>query len=304
MSFDIIGDIHGHADRLEALLKQMGYHEGGGAWRRPSRTVVFVGDLIDRGPGQLRTLKIVRAMLDSGSARAVMGNHEFNAIAWATPDPDHDGQHLRPRSQKNDNQHKAFLSEIPAGSREHRDWIAWFMDLPLWLDDPGMQVVHACWDPRQMDVLRPHLDDDLRLSHDLLVRASRKGSPQYEAVETLLKGPEAKLPDGYSFTDKDGHVRSAIRLAWWRSAASSYREAYVGPPGVDIPDLPLEAAYGLPEPAMPTFFGHYWFPKDQTPEPVAVRAACVDYSAAAGGPLVAYRFEGEEILTPDRFVAA
>ena len=48
------------------------------------RRAVFVGDLIDRGPAQLRILDIVKLMVDSGSAQVVMGNHEFNAIAYAT----------------------------------------------------------------------------------------------------------------------------------------------------------------------------------------------------------------------------
>ena len=73
MNHDIIGDIHGHADHLEALLTQLGYQHRNDAWRHPSRTVIFVGDFVDRGPGQLRTLELVRAMTDAGSARAVMG---------------------------------------------------------------------------------------------------------------------------------------------------------------------------------------------------------------------------------------
>ena len=109
MSHDIIGDIHGHADRLEALLTHLGYQHRNGAWRHPSRTAVFVGDFVDRGPAQLRTLELVRAMTDAGSARAVMGNHEFNAIAWATPDPVNNGDYLRPRlgetGEKNRLQH-------------------------------------------------------------------------------------------------------------------------------------------------------------------------------------------------------
>jgi hypothetical protein len=48
------------------------------------------------------------------------------------------------------------------------------------------------------------------------------------------------------------------------------------------------------------FFGHYWLtgtPLLQTP-----RAACVDYSVGKGGPLVAYRFDGEPELAADHFV--
>ena len=85
--FDIIGDVHGHADRLRSLLSLMGYKENRGAWTHPDRTAVFVGDLIDRGPGQLETLRIVRAMVEAGSAQIVLGNHEFNAVAYATVDP-------------------------------------------------------------------------------------------------------------------------------------------------------------------------------------------------------------------------
>ncbi|RYG77434.1 MAG: metallophosphatase, partial [Alphaproteobacteria bacterium] len=61
---DIIGDIHGHADRLEGLLLKLGYRQSGGAWRHPQRTAVFVGDLVDRGSQQRRTLETVRAMVE------------------------------------------------------------------------------------------------------------------------------------------------------------------------------------------------------------------------------------------------
>lgn len=50
----------------------------------------------------------------------------------------------------------------------------------------------------------------------------------------------------------------------------------------------------------PVFFGHYWLtgaPLLQSP-----RHACVDYSAGDGGPLVAYRFNGEPTLSPEGFV--
>lgn len=64
MSYDIIGDIHGHAEALKALLASMGYREQGGAWRHPQRQAVFVGDFIDRGPKQVETVDVVRRMVD------------------------------------------------------------------------------------------------------------------------------------------------------------------------------------------------------------------------------------------------
>ena len=66
MGYDIIGDIHGHAAALTALLRKMGYREHGGAWRHPDRMAIFIGDLIDRGPGQVETVRIVRGMTDRG----------------------------------------------------------------------------------------------------------------------------------------------------------------------------------------------------------------------------------------------
>ena len=64
--YDIIGDIHGHAAELRALLKRMGYQEREGAYRHPGRTAVFVGDFIDRGPSQVETVEIARAMVEAG----------------------------------------------------------------------------------------------------------------------------------------------------------------------------------------------------------------------------------------------
>ncbi len=306
MGHDIIGDVHGDADRLEALLRALGYAERGGAWRHPSRAAIFVGDLIDRGPGQLRTLELVRAMVEAGAARVVMGNHEFNAIAWASPDTAEPGAFLRPRhgrkGEKNRRQHQAFLGEVGADSAAHAAWIAWFLELPLWIEAADFQVVHACWSPRHMAMLRPHLRSGQRLERGTIDAAARKNGALYEAVEVLLKGMEVPLPPGVTFTDKDGHVRDTIRTRWWDPDLTTYRAAYIGP-RADIPDLPIVDFEPIPPPEKPTFIGHYWFDPRETPRPASHRVACVDYSLANGGPLVAYRFDGEPVLSDDRFVA-
>jgi hypothetical protein len=245
-------------------------------------------------------------MTDAGSAQAVMGNHEFNAIGWATPDPDNDGHHLRPRhgdkGVKNRKQHEVFLAEVGEDSADHRSWIEWFTGLPVWIEEPGFRVVHACWSPRHVETLLPLLRDG-RLTPQAAEAASRKGSPAYEAIETLLKGAEVQLPVGHSFIDKDGHVRDAIRTRWWDSSLTTYRSAYIGPPGWEMPDVPIPAAETIPEPDRPTFIGHYWLNPHEALAPLTNRVACVDYSVAKGGPLVAYRFDGEAELVAERFVA-
>ena len=66
---DVIGDVHGQFDKLVALLTHLGYRDNGGTWRHPNRSVIFVGDLIDRGPKQLATVDLVRGMVEAASAR-------------------------------------------------------------------------------------------------------------------------------------------------------------------------------------------------------------------------------------------
>lgn len=89
--FDIIGDIHGCADELEQLLGRLGYekiastgHEPGwsnvGYVHPEGRKAVFVGDLVDRGPRVLDTLRIVRSMVTFGSALCVPGNHDLKLL--------------------------------------------------------------------------------------------------------------------------------------------------------------------------------------------------------------------------------
>lgn len=50
--FDLIGDIHGYAAHLEALLRKLGYVNRHGVWSHSERKVIFLGDFIDRGKGE------------------------------------------------------------------------------------------------------------------------------------------------------------------------------------------------------------------------------------------------------------
>lgn len=308
MAHDIIGDIHGQADKLHGLLARLGYREQAGAYRHPSRTAIFVGDLIDRGPRQLDSVMTVRRMVDAGSARVVMGNHEFNAIAWHTPDPDQPGAYLRPHAgslgQKNQRQHAAFLAAVADRPDLHQELIDWFLTLPLWLDLPGLRVVHACWHDGYMAELRPQLTADLCLSRELMVAASRKGQMAYRTVEGLTKGLEIELPQGYWFEDKDHHIRHNVRIRWWDQNAISYRDLAMMPAATRqlLPSIAIgNDARSVYDNAKPVIFGHYWM----TGQPVlqSPSVACVDYSAAREGPLVAYCWDGEACLDQRHFVS-
>jgi hypothetical protein len=191
--YDAIGDVHGCAAELEELLRDLGYRmkDSSGAYEHPERQAIFVGDLVDRGPDQLGVLQTVKRMVDSGSAQIVMGNHEFNAIAYDTPHPDKSAQFLRPHSEKNNHQHEKFLEQVTGAARA--EYLEWFMSFPLWLDLGGIRVVHACWHKPSMRVVEEALGSDRFTSRDQFVRATTEGDSLYEAIEVLLKGPEIDL---------------------------------------------------------------------------------------------------------------
>ncbi|HEY4572461.1 MAG TPA: polynucleotide kinase-phosphatase, partial [Thermoanaerobaculia bacterium] len=82
--FDLIGDVHGCADELEELLGTLGYApDEAGVWRHPQgRKVVFLGDLVDRGPRVPDVLRIAMGMVKAGSALCVPGNHDEKLLRW------------------------------------------------------------------------------------------------------------------------------------------------------------------------------------------------------------------------------
>lgn len=300
--YDLIGDIHGCAQTLESLLQKLGYQDTDGCYRHPERQVIFLGDFVDRGPFQRETIGIAMAMVKNGAALAVMGNHEFNALAYHTADPDNPGKFLRAHNDNNLKQHKAFLDAYQHDKNGMQEALEWFRTLPLWLDLGKLRVVHACWAPLAIGLLQPRLAQGKYITPDLLVRASRKKTKEYEAVELLLKGKEIQLPDNGHFHDKDGHKRHHIRIKWWEKEGT-YRSLSMGPE-TEIPEdrVDVDHLITYSHLAPPVFVGHYWL--HGTPEPLADNVACLDYSVAkAGGKLVAYRWRGETKLIKENFIA-
>ena len=89
--FDFIGDVHGCCDELETLLQQLGYLVtspeakasvwGNRVYAHPQgRKAIFVGDLVDRGPRILDSVRLVRNMIVHGSALCVPGNHDMKLM--------------------------------------------------------------------------------------------------------------------------------------------------------------------------------------------------------------------------------
>lgn len=300
--YDLIGDIHGHADELMRLLEVLGYRKLGQIYRHPERKVIFLGDFIDRGPQIRLTLELVRAMVQDGQAQAVMGNHELNALAYHTPRDGRPGEYLRKHDAKNEHQHHQTLLQLSAD--ELADALQWFRTLPMWLEMDGLRAIHACWDDRSIATIQRVRPSGESLSTEFLHAACLPGQPLFEAVETILKGKEVPLPAGYSFADKDGHQRTRTRVRWYASPHGQTYQSYALTNVIDCThelEVSLrEAAVPYPPDAKPVFVGHYWL-IGQPPELLADNVACLDYSVAKGGFLCAYRWQGEQTLSKDHF---
>jgi hypothetical protein len=141
-----------------------------------------------------------------------------------------------------------------------------------------------------------------------LLEALSQGTALYQAIEDVLKGKELNLPSDVSYCDKDGNVRDAMRIQWYRqpkpketyaSYALTSEEAL---PKKSLPPGAGDSAAPYPAAAHPVLFGHNWL-RAQSPTRLAANVACVDYSVAKGGMLCAYRWDGEGTLDDAKFVA-
>ena len=132
--FDIIGDIHGCRSELEALLGRLGYDVG--AARHPEgRKVVFLGDLVDRGPDVPGVLRIVMKMVEAGTALCVPGNHEMKLL-----------RKLRGRDVQITHGLAESLAQLESEPPEFRTQVTDFIDKLVShyvLDDGRLVVAHA-----------------------------------------------------------------------------------------------------------------------------------------------------------------
>lgn len=303
--YDIIGDVHGDYDKLIKLLEKLEYKRSNGSWDKDGHQAIFVGDLIDRGPRQIDTVALVRKMVENGSALCILGNHEFNAIAWLTPDPNHPNAFLRAHDKPgNKMQHKAFLDEVE-GKPIHHEFIEWFKTLPLWLDLGVIRIVHACWNNGYMSQLLsdPDFHKGNTINDGLWIRSNKEGNQVFYALEGICKGLEVELPTGYHFLDREKQRRNKLRIKWWENNFSSYRNAALVPTEIllNIPDILMEEDSRItPYEGVPVFFGHYGL--RGIPKLLGSNIACVDYSASPERILTAYQWSGEKVLDESNLV--
>lgn len=143
--FDIIGDLHGCFDELVELLTQLGYSvekqsnvPGSHAYSvKPpeGRKVVFLGDLVDRGPKIPEVLRLVMSMVQAGTALCVPGNHDIKLM-----------RKLRGKDVQITHGLADSLQQLDKESPEFRIQVSDFLDELVShyvLDDGKLVVAHA-----------------------------------------------------------------------------------------------------------------------------------------------------------------
>jgi len=286
--------------------------------------VIFLGDFIDRGVQNERVITIVRTMIERGSALAVLGNHEYNALCYHTLDYETQ-KYLRIHSKPHTEQHQTFLHEFQTRPDDLRDVLQWMITLPIYLEIPGvLRAIHACWDQSKIESLSSFIKsgslkqwhsgdaEGATMTMKFLFESTekgpgvQKGSPAYELVETLLKGPESALylPNGERtyFLDKGGNRRYNTRLRWFGNEHGRLRDLTLS-----IPDEPKgidklvgqsatfdRNAVNYYHGSTPVFFGLYWMIADEIDQAISHNAACVDYSSAKDGHLAVYKYRPQE----------
>lgn len=114
-----IGDVQGCFDELLALLEKLSY-------RPETDRLWFVGDLVNRGPKSLETLRFVRGLGDG--AITVLGNHDLHLVAQ------YEGLE---RARKDDTLEAVFAAADGA------ELVGWLRRRPLLHCENGHAMVHA-----------------------------------------------------------------------------------------------------------------------------------------------------------------
>lgn len=229
---DIVGDIHGELGSLEALLFRLGYDASGS--HVEGRRLVFVGDLVDRGPDSPGVVRLVRSLVQRGAAQLILGNHEVNLLRQQRKHGNHwfwgEAEHL---CNKAEAKHPVLAPGRPcfqvplSDAAEREDMLAFFRTQPLVLEREGLRVVHAMWHQESVDALRNFQGDageafqhfeaviNKRLATDL-----RDASEEERELAEQNENPVHVLTTGMEVPAKEpffagGKMRTLERHRWW-----------------------------------------------------------------------------------------
>jgi len=302
---DIVGDVHGQLDALTALGRHLGYRVDGD-WSHPDgRSLIFLGDLTDRGPDSLGVVQLALRLEQSGRALWMMGNHEYNLVGWS----------LGIEKPKASN--KPTIADIEARRDAWQPALDRMRTLPMALTFPGLRLIHAMWHLPAFEkiqrLLAPATPSHIALSSPFGEYGFKHGiddedfQDQHESPQgILLKGSEGPAPE--PFQDSDGKRRDRERVCWWSKDDQLVpRELTVFGHYWNVP--PISATHDLFAPPHPSgtpalarwqeAMAPQVAPLGLQPVPANVCFVCVDYNGVVdggGGSCVgAFRWPEREI---------
>ena len=230
-AIDVVGDVHGEFGALRALLGKLGYDGNGG--HPEGRRLVFVGDLVDRGPDSPSVLRLIRHLVARGAAQCILGNHELNLMRgsrkrgnlwfWGETETIRKGEG------------GAWPQALFTSAAERMATLAFLASLPLALEREDVAVVHAAWQPGSIERLRASRANDAAaamgefeeevarsIRRRRLDRASQRGRDEIglleqngNPVKVATSGLEGYAPRPFFAS---GRWRTLERIRWWESA--------------------------------------------------------------------------------------
>jgi bis(5'-nucleosyl)-tetraphosphatase (symmetrical) len=215
-----VGDVQGCADELDELLGRVEARFGA------DYELWAVGDLVNRGPYNLRVLERVRALAEVGRARCVLGNHELGLLRTY-----YGLEELGPNDSYGD-----LLARPDAAS-----WIAWLRGWPLLqagcLGDAPLVMVHAAvhpdWSFEQAVARARAVESVLGGADEAAARTllAGRGDPDLADCLAFVTHCRGIGPDGRWSSEESGSrdVRGNLRLPWhalWAKRRHCYGVVY------------------------------------------------------------------------------
>jgi predicted MPP superfamily phosphohydrolase len=189
-SVDIIGDVHGEVDALKALLARLGCDPTRGT---VERKIVFVGDLVDRGPDSVQVIEIAQRLVEAGNAQVVLGNHELNILLGDKKEGN--GWFLRHTDNWwSKGEHVPFASRS-AETDEQKRILAFLSSLPVALESSKLRIVHAAWEPEAIAKARKasSLDEFMKAQEVDLTGIDLMGAPTRDSLLSPITSDRVRM---------------------------------------------------------------------------------------------------------------
>lgn len=253
----LIGDVQGCGEALERLLAEIGFS--------PSRDHMWLlGDLVNRGPQSLATLRRVKAL--GSAADCLLGNHDLHLLAVAEG-----ARHL--------SRQDTLADVLDAPDRE--ELLAWLRAQRLAAVDDGWLLVHAG--------VAPQWDCTLTLALAAEVEAELRGNSRADFLRAMYGDSPARWSDSLAGVDRLRFVVNALtRMRFCDARGQLELKAKEGADGAPPGYMPWFEVPGRLTAGMPIAFGHWsTLGLIDTPDLLSLDTGCV-----WGGALSAVRIDG------------